>query len=186
VQHETGETLDRPCTVTTVLQAESLEPFITFYQRYGHFTGMSACVARTDRARAIGGFDPALPRRHDVDFWMRLIDGESWVFDPEPTTLYQLGTPGALSADVVAGTLHRLEAFGRHAARLRGRPVFDEFMARLARRALRQTFREPEARVWREILARSDPFLPSRTRLGWRLVRALPRSRKLLAAMGML
>ena len=186
VEHETGRVLDRPSAVASVLRCHGLEPFIDFYARYGHFTGMSACIARTDRARAIGGFDPMLPRRHDVDFWMRLIDGESWIFDPEPTTLYRLGTPGALSANAVEGTLHRLHAFGRHAPRLRGRQAYDAFMTRLARRALRQALRESTPATWRQMLARSDPYLPPRARVGWRLARALPMSRKLLAAFRML
>lgn len=186
IEHDTGQLLDRPSAVETVLRAEGLEPFIDLYRRYGHFTGMSACIARTDRAQAIGGFDPALPRRHDVDFWMRLIDGETWIFDPEPTTVYRQGTPGALSADVVSGTLHRLDAFGKHAPRLRGHAPYDELMAHMARRALRQAFAETDAALWRAMLARSAPFLPPRTRLGWRLARALPKSRKLLAAMRMI
>jgi hypothetical protein len=147
---------------------------------------MSACIALTDRARQIGGFDRAFPRRHDIEFWMRLIDGEDWVFDPEPTTLYQAGTPGSLSADVVKGTLLRLDAFSRHAPQLRGQQAYDDFMLDLARRALRQSFRTSEASTWDAMLARCDPFLPQRTRLGWRLVRRLPLSRKLLAALGML
>lgn len=186
VEHETGEVLDRRSAVETVLLCHGLEPFIDFYKRYGHFTGMSACIARTDRARQIGGFDKALPRRHDVDFWMRLIDGESWMFDPEPTTLYRLDTPGSLSSDVISGTLHRLDAFGRHAPRLGGQQTYDAFMALLVRRALRQTFRETDAGTWRDILVRGDPFLPPRARLGWRIARTLPQSRKLLAALRML
>lgn len=186
VEHGTGRLLDRKSAVETVLRAQGLEPFIEFYRRYRHFTGMSACIARTDRARAIGGFDPALPRRHDVDFWMRLIEGEDWIFDPEPTTLYRLGTPGSLSADVISGTLHRLDAFGKHARHLRGHAAYDELMAHMAHRALRQAFRETDATLWRAMLARSAPFLPPRTRLGWRLARALPKSRKLLSAIRMI
>lgn len=186
VEHETGQVLDHRAAVTSLLRAHGLEPFIDFYRRYGHFTGMSACIARTDRARLIGGFDRAFPRRHDIDFWMRLIDGQDWAFDPEPTTRYQSGTPGALSADVVTGTLLRLDAFSRQAEHLRGQPAYDAFMADLARRALRQTFNATETSTWQAMLARCEPLLPSRARLGWRLVRALPQSRKLLAALGLL
>lgn len=186
VEHATGRVREERSAVTGHFRAHGLEPFIDFYRRYGHFTGMSACLARTDRARLIGGFDRAFPRRHDIDFWLRLIDGEDWVFDPEPTTLYRSGTPGSLSADVVMGTLLRLDAFGRQAPQLRGLQAYDAFMAALARRALRQTFGDSEAGTWRAMLTRCDPFLPQRTRLGWRLVRRLPQSRKLLAALGML
>ena len=183
IEHATGDTRDRRPAVETVLRARGLEPFIDFYRRYGHFTGMSACIVRTDRAQAIGGFDSALPRRHDVDFWMRLIEDEDWIFDPEPTTLYRVDTPGALSADEIAGSRYRLEAFAKQASRLRGHEPYDQLMAHIARRALRHNMRETDARVWRAILARSAPFLPSRARLGWRLVRKLPQSRKLLSAM---
>lgn len=186
VDHDTGQISDRRPGVETLIRGCGLEPFIGFYRRYGHFTGMSACIARADRARAIGGFDPALPRRHDVDFWLRLIDGEDWLFDPEPTTLYRHGTPGALSANVISGTLHRLEAFAKHAPQLHGHGPYDELMSFMARRALRQGFRETDAELWRSLLARSAPFLPSRTRLGWRLVRTVPQSRKLLAVLRMI
>jgi glycosyltransferase involved in cell wall biosynthesis len=186
IAHDSGQVLDHPSPVPALLRAHGLAPFIDFYRRYRHFTGMSACIARTDRARLIGGFDPAFPRRHDIEFWMRLIDGEDWLFDPEPTTLYQAGTPGSLSADVIKGTLLRLDAFSRHAPQLRGQQAYDEFMLDLARRALRQSFGTTDAGTWQAMLERCDPFLPRHTRLGWRLVRALPKSRKPLAALGML
>jgi glycosyltransferase involved in cell wall biosynthesis len=186
IAHETGELLDQSSPVPALLRAKGLAPFIEFYRRYRHFTGMSACVARTDRARRIGGFDPAFPRRHDIEFWMRLIAGEDWLFDPEPTTLYQAGTPGSLSTDVIEGTQLRLDAFSRHAEELRGNEAYDEFMLDLARRALRQSFGTSEAGTWQAMLALSDPFLPRRARLGWRLVRGVPQSRKLLAALDML
>lgn len=186
VEHETGNVLDHPSPVPGLLRAHGLAPFIDFYRRYRHFTGMSACIARTDRARLIRGFDRAFPRRHDIEFWMRLIDCEDWIFDPEPTTLYQAGTPGSLSADLIEGTLLRLDAFSRHAPQLRGQQAYDEFMLNLARRALRQNFGTSDASTWRAMLARCDPYLPRHARLGWRLVRALPTSRKPLAALGML
>jgi hypothetical protein len=59
-------------------------------------------------------------------------------------------------------------------------------MTRLARRALRQALRESTPATWRQMLARSDPYLPPHVRVGWRLARALPMSRKLLAAFRML
>ena len=186
VEHETGNVLDHPSPVPGLLRAHGLAPFIDFYRRYRHFTGMSACIARTDRARLIRGFDRAFPRRHDIEFWMRLIDCEDWIFDPEPTTLYQAGTPGSLSADLIEGTLLRLDAFSRHAPQLRGQQAYDEFMLNLARRALRQNFGTSDDSTWRAMLARCDPYLPRHARLGWRLVRALPTSRKPLAALGML
>ena len=186
VEHETGEVLDQRSPVPGLLRAHGLAPFIDFYRHYRHFTGMSACIARTDRARLIGGFDPAFPRRHDIEFWLRLIDGEDWLFDPEPTTFYQSGTPGSLSADVIEGTLLRLDAFSRHAPQLRGQQAYDAFMLDLARRALRQSFGTSDPSTWRAMLAHCDPFLPRHASLGWRLVRALPPSRKPLAALGML
>jgi glycosyltransferase involved in cell wall biosynthesis len=186
IEHATGAMIDRQPEVDTVLRAHGLEPFIDFYCRYGHFTGMSACITRTDRTMEIGGFDPALPRGEDLDFWLRLIDGEDWIFDPEPTTLYRLGTPGALSADVVSFTLCRLTAFAKVRPQLHGHAAYDDLLARIARRGLRRTFRDSDASLWRAMFAASAPFLPSRARLGWRLARAVPQSRKLLSALDML
>jgi len=73
---------------------------------FGHLT----VAYRLDRLREVGCFDEELLSRHDFDLWLRVIAGKTWCCDPQPTAVYRVGTPGAITGHLVRGNYCTLKA----------------------------------------------------------------------------
>lgn len=59
----------------------------------------SSVIMRREVFNAIGGFDPALPTRHDFDLYVRVAEHHSIDFIPEPLTAYLNLQLSAMSKD---------------------------------------------------------------------------------------
>lgn len=70
--------------------------FVEYFRRHLMFY-TSTVVARRDVLVERGMFDPSLPRRHDMDMWLRVTHGHTWAYDPTPHAVYRADTPGSVS-----------------------------------------------------------------------------------------
>jgi glycosyltransferase involved in cell wall biosynthesis len=130
----------RACPVDAVVEGSGLDDYIQLFIRYRHFVGMSACFVATERARAVGGLQLDQVRRNDIEFWLRVVNGERWVFDPVATSAYRKNTPGGLSSESADAAFDGFRAFLRHRDEARNRPAFDTVLRERARSAIAWSF----------------------------------------------
>ena len=128
------------CVFGSVVGGIGIDDFVRFFTNYRNFVGMSACMVATDRAIAVGGFDEGQVRRHDIEFWLRVVDRNRWVFDPVATSAYRKNVPGGVSADHPSSALYRLLAFLKHKDSAEDRARFDALIRALARSALAKSY----------------------------------------------
>ena len=148
--------------------------FLRGYLASGSFVGMSACTVLRERALEIGKLDEAQLRRHDIEFWLRLIHGQTWAFDPVATTAYRSGVPGSVSSRVA----HR-EYFHQLALVKNARHFPYPEMSRLLRRGARRAMSAALTDGSGEDVASADAicrgYLSSRHAGVFALARRVPR-----------
>jgi hypothetical protein len=93
---------------------------------------ISTLVLRS-RLEEVGGFDAAQERRHDVEMWLRLIQGHTWAFNPAYTAAHQDDTPGSISQNRLSCEGYVLRAYLRNRDRFPF-PEMTELVQRQARR----------------------------------------------------
>jgi glycosyltransferase involved in cell wall biosynthesis len=130
----------RKCPFDAVVTGEGLDAYVEHFARYGHFVGMSACLVETRRARAIGGLLEEQKRRHDIEFWLRVVNGERWVFDPLATSAYRKHSPDSLSADEGEAAFYGFTAFLKHRDEAEDRDAYDRVLRERARSAISRGF----------------------------------------------
>ncbi len=132
-----GRTIDKKrCRQDGVVKGCGLEPYIDLYVVYRHFVGMSACIVQRERAHEVSGFAEEMTRRHDIDFWLRLIEGRHWVFDPVASAAYRKGTPNSLSSNQADASLSRFVAFAKLENKLNHSAAYNALLRKFAFRAL--------------------------------------------------
>lgn len=70
----------------------------------------SGMVVRTERFRAIGGFDTTQLRRHDAEMFARLIHGKTWSYDPRIGFMYRKEIGSTISSAKAECSLYRFLA----------------------------------------------------------------------------
>lgn len=109
--------------------------FPGLFRGNGFYFAMSSCLMRTDRLRAIDGLDVGQVRRHDIDMWLRGIAGHTWAYSVQPTSVYRIDTPGAISRNVSDREYWFLRAMLKNRSAFPG-PDFDAIVRLAARRAV--------------------------------------------------
>lgn len=127
--------IKKKCSVDTAVTAQGIEAYLNLYLKYKHFVGMSACIVERNRAKIVGGFDPKLIRRHDIDFWLRIIKDHSWHFDPQATSAYRKDNQNSLSSNKPSAALYRYLAFKKNHGLIKS-PIYDLFLKKFAMTAL--------------------------------------------------
>lgn len=136
-----GGTLKRRVgKIDSVVVGFGLEQYLDLYREYGNFAGMSACVVSRRAALEVGGLDETQTRRHDIEFWLRLIRGRRWLFDPVATSAYRVDNPGGLSLDKASAELYRLTAFLKNKQALMGSRNFQPIIRHLAYRTMARSY----------------------------------------------
>ena len=108
--------------------------FVDFFRQHLSFV-MPSVVVRRDVLIECGMFDPALPRRHDMDMWLRVTEGRTWAYDPGAHVAYRADTPGSVSRTNLASSEYwHLKMLLRHRDAYAG-----EAMEGLVRRGARAT-----------------------------------------------
>jgi glycosyltransferase involved in cell wall biosynthesis len=169
-----GPLLRRPPRVGEVVRGRGLDEYVALFARIGHFVGMSACVVARERALAVGGLCEEQIRRHDIEFWLRVVADAPWVYDPEPTSIYRKGSPGGLSAAGAAAGLGGFRAFLRHGERAADKRAYDAVLAERARSAVARAFESGDAAAQRRACAEAFEWLAPRHRAVFGLVRRAP------------
>lgn len=88
------------------------EAFVSWFGEQSWFCNCTA-VLRKSRVDAVGGFDESLPRRHDLDLFLRVIHGGAWAYSSTAGARIGLGTPGSISEHRVSCEMHFLKSFTR-------------------------------------------------------------------------
>lgn len=99
---------------------------------FGHLT----IVYRLDRLQEVGLFDEELLSRHDFDLWLRVIAGKTWCCEPQPTAVYRVGTPGAITGHLVRGNYCTLKAVLNSLCNYETSRAYIKMLRTAARRAM--------------------------------------------------
>jgi glycosyltransferase involved in cell wall biosynthesis len=129
----------------SVVEGSGLDDYISHFVQYRHFVGMSACLVERRRALAVGGMDEGQVRRHDIEFWLRVVHGQRWVFDPMATSAYRKLRPGGLSANSADAALDGFHAFLRHRDKVVNRRLYDTVLQERARSAITHALASKDA-----------------------------------------
>jgi len=162
-----GETLKRRVgKIDSVVVGFGLEQYLDLYRKYGNFVGMSACVVSRHATLEIGGLDETQTRRHDIEFWLRIVRDRRWVFDPVASSAYRCDNPNGLSSQKANAELHRFVAFLKQKEAAQGSTSFSPLLKSLAKSTLSKSYhfgdREDQLRAHRvayEFLGRGDMVL---------------------------
>jgi len=164
----------RRCPFRSVVEGTGLDEYIDVFARYGHFVGMSACVVERSRAVEIGGFSEAQTRRHDIEFWLRFVDGQRWVFDPQSTSAYRKNRSGGLSAAAAESAIDGFRAFLVNRDKAIDRVGFDAVLRERARSALSKSFGSEDDEMRARAYRIAFDYLAPRNKLVFALVRRYP------------
>jgi glycosyltransferase involved in cell wall biosynthesis len=98
--HDTGEVFAPSAgpPIDHVSTGLSAERFLEIFATNFYFSP-SSVIQHIERVRDVGGPDPSLRAREDVDLFLRVIQGHTWSYNPERPWRYRLWTPGAMSAN---------------------------------------------------------------------------------------
>lgn len=130
----------RHCPVSSLVIGFGLDEYIDLYVEYGCFVGMSSCMIKRERAIYVGGFNEEQTRRHDIDFWLRVVNKNRWLFDPVATSAYRKNNPGSISSNRASASLYRFVAFMKQKENIYNSTAYDGLLKRLARSALSTSY----------------------------------------------
>jgi glycosyltransferase involved in cell wall biosynthesis len=136
ISPEGGLTLRHYGQGDTIVEGFGLDDYIHLILKYRHFVGMSACLVEKHRALAVGGIDESQVRRHDIEFWLRVVHGQRWVFDELVTSAYRKGRPGSLSNKYAEAAYDGLRAFIKHRDKTSDVSSYDIVLQKRARDAI--------------------------------------------------
>lgn len=108
----TNEIIKRPPLIPIPTARNDLQAR-DFFQALGSrcvFVGMSAFAINRETYLEVGGLDEGMIRRHDIEFWLRVMPGRRWAYTPKPTSAYRFGRIGNLSEARTSATIYRLQA----------------------------------------------------------------------------
>ncbi len=146
--------------------------FIEHYSQNLSFD-MSGIVARRDVLLEIGKLDAELPRRHDIDMWLRVIGGRTWVYDPVPSSAYRIDTPGAISRKIANREYYFLRVMLKNRDLYRC-PAMDRLIRVAARRAVSAAFTDGDASDRAQVLRLAKPHLSPKDTWLFRVFSACP------------
>lgn len=112
--------------------------FIELYVEKRKFA-MASVVVKKDRLDEVGRFDPALPRRHDFDMWLRVIANQTWTLNPTADYAYRRDAPGSLSRSVANANYYHLKGMLKSRQHYQS-PTMDRLLGQIARSAISSAF----------------------------------------------
>ena len=134
-----------------------LQDYIDMSKGRPWFPGMSGCIVSRERAIKVGLLDVTQYRRHDIEFWLRVINGNTWSYDPAVCHGYRIDTPGAISRNIPERELYLFRAFEKNYEVL-PKSDRDRVMGYCARRAMSAALTEgsskDRAAAWKEVCGR--------------------------------
>lgn len=116
--------------------ASGLDEYLHHFMKYRHFVGMSACLVHRGRACEVDGLNEAQVRRHDIEFWLRVIDGQRWIFDSATTSAYRKNRPGSLSENSAEASYYGFNAFLQHKEGFNDKRLFAKLLQKRSRSAI--------------------------------------------------
>lgn len=171
----TGRVVPMPPTLAHRLPTSTgLTPacFVDVLAAGFHF-GHSTVLVRRERTVEVGMFDASQRKRHDIDHWLRVLEGRTWAYCAEPTTSYRL-TPGSISQDVVGCELYYLRALLKNAGPYRDSAAMTQLIRTSAQRAMSLSFVDGTEQQFRDTRSLAWAYLAPGYRAFYRASRLCP------------
>ena len=147
--------------------------YLDHYAAAGWFPGMTAAVVDRQRFLEVGGFSADMPRRHDLEMWLRLVRGRTWAWDSKPTSVYQKNTPGSISSARAEPEMYAFRAWEKQLDRWDD-PRIGEQLRAAARRAASAAITDGSRTQQRAMLPELIPHLAGSERALARLALVAP------------
>jgi len=135
--------------------------------------GMSSVLVRRDRLREVNQFDETQIRRHDIDMWLRVIEGQTWSYDPVAAYAYRIDTPGAISRNIASREYFHLRALLKNREGYSG-PTMERLIVQGARRCVSAAFTDGNAQDQRLARELAWPHLLPKDRRLFGMVSGCP------------
>jgi glycosyltransferase involved in cell wall biosynthesis len=148
------------------------EDFVDMFRRFGWFCNCTV-VVRRERAWEVGGFDESLIRRHDFEFFMRVIHDRSWCFSARPGALIHLAVPGSISSKELECRLFSVRALRKRTNDYQT-SCFDRLLRSHAEAAVNLAMRLYPDRVAEVLREFGDLIGPFRAWIYWSASRVPP------------
>lgn len=93
---------------------------VQFYENYARtfWFNMHGCVVKRSRLLEVGMLDSTQIRRHDIEMWMRVLHGQSWSYDPIPSSAYRVDTPNSISRNIASAAYYWHVAIKKNVSRI--------------------------------------------------------------------
>jgi len=137
-----------------------------------HF-GHSTVLLKLDRVREVGAFDESQKRRHDMDLWLRVLQGRRWAWGQSIAALYRIDTPGSISKSVINAEYFFLRALIRNAS---GYPheAMQQLIRVSAQRSMSLALADGTPEDFRLARSIAWPYIPATHRMWYRVFSAVP------------
>lgn len=148
--------------------------YFSLYLKHG-LLEMSSMAVRRDRLQAVGGFDHQFRGAEDLELMLRVVQGQTWAYDPVPSSLYRCNNPASYSRqerkrDGISLTA-KFRAFLHHKDRYAIPPgMFTGLAPTLMSKAISQCTAEGRDRVQTLV----SPYLSGRQKLLFAIAQRLP------------
>jgi glycosyltransferase involved in cell wall biosynthesis len=70
--------------------------YFALYLQHG-LLEMSSMAVRRDRLQAVGGFNSDFRGAEDLELMLRVVQGQTWAYDPVPSSIYRCNNPASYS-----------------------------------------------------------------------------------------
>jgi glycosyltransferase involved in cell wall biosynthesis len=145
-----------PLTVTrTGLTLGDFLPWLTQNSMFGH----SSVLYRRDRVLEAGGFDEEQLRVHDMDLFIRVVQGRTWCYDHALHSAYRVDTPDSVSKHPVSRPYFALRMLLKHRGQFGG-TEFDRLVERTARHATSVAITDGTAEDRARVRRLAGPLVP--------------------------
>lgn len=130
-------------------------------------------IYRRDRLVEIGGHDSTLRNRHDIDLWLRAIEGHTCTHEPRSYAAWRIDVPHGLSRKKANVAYFTMKMLLKHRERYAGSAMKDH-IRRAAPAAITTAFVTGERQRQRDALEIALPYLTGRAKTSLRLLSRCP------------
>ncbi len=136
--------------------------YLRLYRQYG-LLEMSTMAVKRQRLIEIGGFDPEMRGAEDLELMLRVVLGQTWCYDPIPSSVYRCNNPESHSRKFVssAALTAKFRAFVRHQAAY---DLPQSLLQGIAQTMVSKAIMHCEPEPRRQIMAIAWPYLPAAQR----------------------
>jgi glycosyltransferase involved in cell wall biosynthesis len=120
--------------------------------------GHGSVLMLRERSQSVGSFDADFPRRHDIEHFLRVVHGHTWMYRNQPVFAHRVGRESRISANEGECAYYLLKMLIKNRA-LYEIPEMDQRLALAARTCAKHALLEDSFEITRVWLSLCKPYL---------------------------